>query len=166
MVNRGTGHFINPHGYSLFPSDTRPGMFEFTLDESAPVSWLYDTGLEIQPDRHHFRLTDCCSTPWYLQWIPVLNRFKFALEGIFHDSGYFNHGRYVRYRRCDEFRFETCPRELLDNDLHNMVSARSPSAADLYWVGVRLGGWAIWRRYRKEINRRRNDDSRTVCKKS
>ena len=139
-------HFINRQGYELdkvrserymliFPK----AIYEFNLDAKDPLTFVLDTGVMLQPDRHMAE-TDLGSIPVPLQ--PFFPKDEFLLSYLFHDSAYKHGGLYVRKPGDADYTFEAMNRDDIDGLLRMMIKAEGGGAIkrSLIYNAVRLGG--------------------------
>jgi len=145
------GHFENAiDGYKLpkIRDKWRFGIFpkaiyEFTLDEDDPLTFVDTDGTRIQPDRH-LAETDMGSVPWLAQL--AIPKDRFLLSFLFHDSAYKHHGLYFAVAGSDLFVFVPLSRKEVDDLLRQMCGAEGAwyqTRAAVY-SAVRVGGWASW----------------------
>jgi len=69
-MNLSGGHWINEYGYHRHDTGRRKNgraVFEFTLDEDAPMTFQVSEKYFVQPDRHGF--SNGGNVPWIVQWI-------------------------------------------------------------------------------------------------
>ena len=139
-------HFINTQGYKLdkirnerYMLIFSKAIYEFNLDARAPLTFVLDTGVMLQPDKH-LAETDMGSIPLSLQ--VFFPKDEFLLSYIFHDSGYKHGGLYVRKVGDGGYRFEAMSREDIDGLLRMMIKAEGGGAIKraMIYNAVRLGG--------------------------
>jgi len=142
--------FINPDGYTLTKVDDvrhclilSKAIYEFTLDDYAPLTFELADGTLIQPDRHMER-TDMGSIPMSLQ--VFFPKDRFLLSYILHDSGYKHNGLYVQAHGEDEFTFMEMTRAEVDHVLAMAIRAEGGNIFQVsaIYSGVRIGGWGSW----------------------
>ena len=128
-------------------------IFEFTLDSTAPLTWVWLepivlNGLRLpamtrmQPEQHFF--TDKGSTPKSCQLL--FDRATYERCYIFHDSCYRHHGLFVRRPTDEDYWFVRLTRADADRILRLMIGADGGSKAGraIIWCAVRLFGRWSW----------------------
>lgn len=139
------GEWFNPGGYKLVKiADKRvflwitKAIYEFTLDEHNPLTFLHPGVGFIQPDRHV--KTDMGSIPVPLQVFWPKDRF--LLSYLLHDSAYRHGGLYFSDERYRGYSFVKMEREEVDDLLRYTIKAEGGSrfTRNMIWRGVRIGG--------------------------
>lgn len=137
--------------YELFPAGWIGGWkgrprWEFTNDAKNPLTYD-DKVLLVRPDNHFF--TDLGSVPRFFQKaVPIwFDRARFPRSYVFHDSAY-RHGGHWCASNGKDFSFVEMTRKQIDQLLRDMILAEggSKTAARLVYAGVRMGGWASWKK--------------------
>lgn len=134
--------FFHTSGYDL---RMVPGkdLFEFFLDDDAPLTYCDGAGHDWQPDRHFF--TDRGSFWDIVSKLTGVARNQLAF--LFHDSAYktvdgLGHGLYRRMVGFDRFTFVRLSRRQIDDLMREMLLAEgvAPWAARVVWLAVRTFG--------------------------
>jgi len=141
---------VNPNGYTTrttgrfergFPPWRKRKQFEFTLDESGPLTLCcVCDGFEFyaQPDRHG--LTDFGSIP---EWFRGIVSETYAPASfIIHDSACREHGLYFAPTMLGPFKFQGMCSPAVHRLLRLCVVAERENRpmAGLIWAAVRTGG--------------------------
>lgn len=136
------GKLVNVHGfdfifhhYERYAVVLRKPIFEFTLHELLPLTFIDDRGRAWRPDRHFF--TDGGSVPKCLQWaFDPLD----ALPGyIFHDAACLHGGLWCMEPGGYTFEFHKLGRYERDAMLYAIqeICGMGRIKRDLVWCGVR-----------------------------
>jgi len=148
VVGENLMYFANPEGYVLkkirnerrlfFPDKA---IYRFTLDQGSPLTFCANSGADYQPNRQYE--TDMGSIPLFLQW--RIQKDRFLLSFLFHDSAWTHGGMWVRNKYSEEFRFVDMSRWQSNMLLSSMVRCEGATRRELGYImaGVSIG--AAWK---------------------
>ena len=151
-----TGHFVNWQqnvGYHLEFTGIKNGFlgsqtphYRIQLNQKHPLRFLFEDGSSIMP-------ANCSPTdqgtirPFFVRrWI---NKDRFLLGFLFHDSAYSTGGFWFRANKDTEWAWLDVTRFQADALLRTMCQCDIVPCgwwkANLIWTGVRFGAWFAWR---------------------
>lgn len=115
--------YLNPFGYRIAHIGNkglmRKAVFDFTLDDFAPLTYMRYNGELVRPDRHF--VTDKGSIPVCLRWLIPSDTYERPY--LFHDSAYLHHGLWFQSPFGHEFIFKPMSMDEANRLLSEMMDS-------------------------------------------